>query len=189
MKSLVQNSLGLSKNFPSLCHSLKLGSVTTLSLQITHTSLQYDVSGFKTVLSGMLDFVDLFLGNALASTSNFISSAEFDTLKRINLPCLSQLLVIAPLSTIITFLSSVNILVHTQIRLQSPDLGECPLCDNYSQFCSALAQHYSIDQVSSLSIIHSAAIKPDSSFYDPMLFIFSTSPECDCPSTLPIVSL
>ena len=91
------------------------------------------------MLSGMLDFVDLFLSDALASASNFISSVEFDTLKRINLPCLSWLLVIAPLSTIIAFLSSINILVHTQIRLHSSDLEECPSCDNYSRFCSALA--------------------------------------------------
>ena len=119
----------------------------------------------------MPDLVDLFLGDALASTGNLISSAEFDTLKRINLPCFSQLLVIAPLSTIITFLSSMNILVYTQIRLHSSDLGECPLHDNYAQFCSALVQHYSSDQVLSLPIICSAAIKPNPSLcYDSPLF-------------------
>ena len=144
MKPLVQNSLGLGKNILSPCHSLKMGSVTTLSLQLTHPSLQYDISGFKTVLSGMPDLVDLFLGNALASAGNFISSVEFDTLKRIDLLCLSWLLVIAPLSTIITFLSSINILVHTQIRLHLSDLGEYPSCDNYSWFCSALAQYIAV---------------------------------------------
>ena len=139
MKPLVQNSLGLGKNIPSLCHLFKLGSVTTLSLQLTHPSLQYDISGFKTVLHGMPDLVDLFLSDTLAHASNFISGVEFDALQRINLPCLSQLLVIAPLSTIIAFLSSINILVHTQIRLHLSDLRECPSCDKYSRFCSALA--------------------------------------------------
>ena len=117
---------------------------------------------FQAVFSCTPDLVNLDLYDALASTSNFISSVEFDALQRLDLPRLSQLLVNAPLSTTIALLSSVNIPVHAQIRLGLSHSEEHPSHDSYDQFNSVAAQHYSRDCVSSLPMVHSVVIKLDS---------------------------
>ncbi|KAF8437140.1 hypothetical protein L210DRAFT_3546966 [Boletus edulis BED1] len=129
-------------NCPVPWHSLKLTGLTTLRLNSLSPLFQQNVAEFLTTLSCMQDLTHLYLEDALASASGFLSSAAFHTSRKINLPHLSHLLITAPLSTITALLSCVNIPLTTRINLNLNRSTEphSSTFDDYTPFCSLLAQ-------------------------------------------------
>ena len=93
---------------------------------------------FLATLSYMPDLTRLYLEDALASAAGYLSSSAF---KKINLPHLSRLLIVAPLSTVITLLSCVNIPLKTEVRLRC-DSEHDSSPDDYTLLSLVLAQRF-----------------------------------------------
>ena len=170
-------------------YSLKLTGLTTLGLYNISPRFQLGTKDFLATLCCMQDLKYLYLDQALTTSTGFLSSPEFHTLQKINLPHLSHLFIIAPLSTVIAFLSCINIPLRTEVRL-GPDygFGEDPsVLDNYDSLYSLLAQRYGMsqDQAFSNLMVRSLVIKySDSELYECAKLNFRTSErDCDsCPS-------
>jgi len=128
---------------PVRWHSLKLSGLTTLSLRCIPVSAQQNAVEFLAVLGCMQDLTSLYLDEALASAAGSISSATFRTFQKINLPRLSRLLIIAPLSTVIALLSCVNIPLKTQVRLQCRSEHGFSL-DSHTLLSSSLTQRFNV---------------------------------------------
>ena len=170
-------------------YSLKLSSLTTLHLCHLPNWFQQNTTEFLATLGCMQDLRDLYLNNALANTTGFLSSAAFHNFQKINLPHLSQLVLYAPLSTQIALLSCVNIPLETKIRL-GPDyrLEENVSPLDYAPLCSLLAQRYdtSRDQVPSSLTIRSLVIVYSTSEYECTRLAFCTSERhCDSGPSAP----
>ncbi|KAF8138777.1 hypothetical protein EV363DRAFT_545421 [Boletus edulis] len=129
-------------NCPVPWYSLKLTGLTTLHLNSLSPLCQQNMAEFLTTLSCMQDLTHLYLEDALASASGFLSSAAFHTSQKINLPHLSHLLIAAPLSTIIALLSCVNIplTTHVNLNLKCSSEHNSSTFDHHATFCSLLAQ-------------------------------------------------
>ncbi|KAF8423175.1 hypothetical protein L210DRAFT_3570315 [Boletus edulis BED1] len=123
-------------------YSFKLNGLTTLDLRLVPSQLQQNVVEFLATLSSMQDLTHLYLHDAIASTAGFLSSAEFHTFQKINLPRLSRLLLAAPLSTVIAFVACVNIPMKTEVRLDCGFEDGLSLHD-YASLFSVLAQRFS----------------------------------------------
>jgi len=128
---------------PVRWYSLKLSGLTTLSLRCVPVSVQQNTAEFLATLGCMQDLTYLYLDDALASAAGFISSATFSTFQKINLPHLSRLLIIAPLSTVIALLSCVNIPLKTQVRLQCRSEPGFSI-DGYTLLSSSLTQRFNM---------------------------------------------
>ena len=98
-------------------NSSKLSGLTSLSLIPVPLQLQLNIPELLATLSCMQDLRHLYLSKKFVSGANsFISSTTFNTvtIQKNNLP---RLLVVARLSTIIAFISCVNIPLQTQVGL------------------------------------------------------------------------
>ena len=167
-------------NCPVPWYSLKLSSLTTLHLWHVPDWFQQNTMEFLATLGSMQGLKYLYLSDALASATGFLSSAAFHNFQKINLPHLSQLVLYAPLSTLIALLSCVNIPLETKIRL-GPDYwleeNVSPL-DNHALLCSLLAPRY---EVPSSSTIRSLVIVYSPSEYTRLIF-YTSEHYCDsCP--------
>lgn len=131
-------TLELSRHSPPLS-LFKLSCLTTVSLHHIPAVSQQNMTEFLPSLSSAQNLEHLYLDDALASAAGFLSDAAFCTFQKFSLPRLSRLLITAPLSTVIAFLSCVNIPARTQVRLACHDEQGCSL-DNYSRFSSLVAQ-------------------------------------------------
>ena len=165
---------------PTPWHSWKLGSLTTLSLHSIPPFLQQGIVEFLDTLSCMQDLAHLYVDGALTTARDFISSVEFSAFQKINLPHLSCLLIIAPLSTVIAFVFCVTLPPQTEVRLncgyEREYYNHNTLLDLYTLLASILAQNYNKDQALSIPTIHSVAIKSDG--YS-LVLVFGTSTKCD----------
>ncbi|KAF8559426.1 hypothetical protein OG21DRAFT_734614 [Imleria badia] len=140
-------------------YSFKLGGLTILNLDRVHVRFRQSMGEFLTTLSCMQDLNHLYLDTALGSAAGFLSSAAFKTFRKFNLPCLSRLWVVAPLSTVIALLSCVNIPLKTEVRLRCyPESGPSP--NDYAPLPSLLARRFDMsdDQVPVNPKIHSLVV-------------------------------
>ncbi|KAF8138932.1 hypothetical protein EV363DRAFT_1580603 [Boletus edulis] len=80
-------------------YSFTLNGLTTLDLRSVPSQCRQNTVEFLATLSRVQDLRHLYLKDALASTAGFLSSTEFHSFQKINLPRLSRLLIVAPLST------------------------------------------------------------------------------------------
>ncbi|KAI9574311.1 hypothetical protein HD554DRAFT_2165803 [Boletus coccyginus] len=128
---------------PVQWYSLKLSGLTTLSLRCIPDSVQQNTVEFLATLGCMQELTYLYLDDALASATGFISSAMFPTFQKIDLPHLSRLLIIAPLSTVVAMLSCVNIPLNTQVRLQCRSEQGFSL-DDHTLLSSSLTQRFNV---------------------------------------------
>ncbi|KAF8555362.1 hypothetical protein OG21DRAFT_1483915 [Imleria badia] len=103
---------------PVPLYSFKLSGLTTLALQYVPSRFQQDMEELLATLSCMQDLTHLYLEDAIASIGGSLSSGAFNDSQTINVPHLSRLLIAAPLSTVIVFLSRVNIPLDAEVRLQ-----------------------------------------------------------------------
>ena len=103
---------------PVVLSSLKLGGLTTLVLYHIPEQFRSAMEELLTILSCTQDLTRLDLRDALASAASFPSSVAINTLQRVNLPRLSRLSIAAPLSTVIAFLSWVNMPWDTGVGLE-----------------------------------------------------------------------
>ena len=124
-------------------YSLKLSSLTTLNLFVVPVRFRQTTKEFLTTLSCMQDLVYLYLEDALASATDFLSGTAFSTLQKIDLPHLSRCLIAAPLSTVIALLSCVNIPLTTEVRLECVSEDDTSL-DDYATLTSLIAQLFSM---------------------------------------------
>ncbi|KAF8138963.1 hypothetical protein EV363DRAFT_1208943 [Boletus edulis] len=130
--------------------SFTLHGLTTLDLRFVPSRSQQNMVEFLATLSRVQDLRHLYLQNALASTAGFLSSTEFRSFQKINLPRLSRLLIVAPLSTVIAFVACVNIPSKTEIRLDCGFEDGVSLHD-YASLFSVLAQRFSTSTSQALS--------------------------------------
>ncbi|KAN0097114.1 hypothetical protein V8E55_001560 [Tylopilus felleus] len=134
----------------------------------------------------MQDLHYLYLDNALTTATGLLSSAAFCSFQKINLPHLSQLLILDRLSTVIALLSCINIPSETEVRLGPDFLYEhnSPL-DEYTQLFSLLEQRYgtSQDPAPSIPTIRSLVIAYSESPLGCVELSFRTS-ECDVNSCI-----
>ncbi|KAF8138966.1 hypothetical protein EV363DRAFT_1523428 [Boletus edulis] len=122
--------------------SFTLHGLTTLNLRFVPSRSQQNMIEFLATLSCVQDLRHLYLEDALASTAGFLSSTGFRSFQKINLPRLSRLLIVAPLSTVIAFVACVNIPSKTEIRLDCGFEDGVSLHD-YASLFSVLAQRFS----------------------------------------------
>ena len=132
---------------------------------------------FLSTLCCLRNIVDLHLDNSLPSADSFLASTDFDAFQGINLPHLSRLWIHAPLSTVVGFLSCVNMPPKTEMMLGcEKENSTSP--DDYSRLSSLLAQRFcsSEGQTSSVPTIRTLGI--DLRFGT---FVFSASErDCSC---------
>ncbi|KAF8138968.1 hypothetical protein EV363DRAFT_1445735 [Boletus edulis] len=95
-------------------YSFTLNGLTTLDLRSVPSQCRQNMVEFLATLSCVPDLRHLYLEDALDSTAGFLSSPEFHSFQKINLPRLSRLLIVAPLSTVIAFLACVNIPIENR---------------------------------------------------------------------------
>ncbi|KAF8433049.1 hypothetical protein L210DRAFT_3763759 [Boletus edulis BED1] len=131
-------------------HSFTLNGLTTLSLRFVPIHLQQNMVEFLATLSCVQDLRHLYLEYAFASTAGFLSSPEFHSFQKINLPRLSRLLIAAPLSTVIAFVACVNIPSTAEIKLDCGTEDGVSLHD-YATLFSVLAQRFSTSTSQALS--------------------------------------
>ncbi|KAF8437274.1 hypothetical protein L210DRAFT_1059415 [Boletus edulis BED1] len=117
---------------------LKLNGLTTLSLNRVPGRFQQNTADFLATLSRMQDLTNLYLQDALASAADFLSSEAFHTVQKVNLPHLSHLLIVGPLSTVVAFLSCVNIPLKAEVRLRC--VAESHLSHNIYAWLSWILQ-------------------------------------------------
>ncbi|KAF8138949.1 hypothetical protein EV363DRAFT_1580617 [Boletus edulis] len=131
-------------------YSFKLNGLTTLDLRLVPSLFQQNTAEFLATLSSMQDLRHLYLNHAVASAAAFLSSAEFHTFQKIDLPHLSRLLIDAPVSTVIAFLACVNIPMKTEVKLDCGFEDGVSL-DDYASLFSVLAQRFSTSTSQALS--------------------------------------
>ena len=143
-------------------HSFKLSGLATLRLHDIPVRFQQSTMGFLASLSCMRDLKYLYLEGALASAAGSLPSSAFNTSQKINLPHLSRLLIITPLSMVVALLSCVNIPLKTEVRLRCNDEHNSSPVE-YALLRLALAQRFSMseDQAPSSSAICSLVIEFD----------------------------
>ncbi|KAF8433005.1 hypothetical protein L210DRAFT_3633277 [Boletus edulis BED1] len=130
--------------------SFTLHGLTTLNLRFVPSRSQQNMVEFLATLSRVQDLRHLYLENAFASTAGFLSSTEFRSFQKINLPRLSRLLIVAPLSTVIAFVACVNIPSKTELRLDC-DFEDGVSLHDYASLFSVLAQRFSTSTSQALS--------------------------------------
>ncbi|KAF8433015.1 hypothetical protein L210DRAFT_3557338 [Boletus edulis BED1] len=131
-------------------HSFTLNGLTTLNLRSVPSQCRQNMVEFLATLSCVQDLRHLYLENALASTAGFLSSTEFRSFRKINLPRLSRLLIVAPLSAVIAFVACVNIPSKTELRLDC-DFEDGVSLHDYASLFSVLAQRFSTSTSEALS--------------------------------------
>ncbi|KAF8549858.1 hypothetical protein OG21DRAFT_537565 [Imleria badia] len=134
-------------------YSLKLSGLTTFSLYDAHYQFQQtmNIEEFLATLRCMQDLRCLYLSYVLAGCRKFISSGAFNSFQKIDLPHLSHLFIAAQLSTVIAFLSCVNIPLKTELRLESCSEDGSSL-DDFALLSSLLGQRFNISEDRTLSI-------------------------------------
>ena len=140
--------------------AFSLSGVKTLFLcNILHPSPQ-DLVDLLATLIHMQALADLHLENALPSTRSFLSSGEFNVSPTFNLPSLACLFIAAPLSTVVTLLSCINVPLKTQLMLYIKSERGSSFHD-YAQLPLIFAQrsNQSEDLSSPSPAIHSLTIK------------------------------
>ncbi|KAF8555348.1 hypothetical protein OG21DRAFT_1496310 [Imleria badia] len=167
---------------PVQWYSLKLSGLITLDLHDIPHRFRRNMEDFLATLSCMQNLTCLYLGRAIPGCRKFIASAACNSFQRINLPYLSRVFIDGPLSTVIVFLSCVNIPLKTNLVLECFPENDSSL----DELSSSLAQRFSIseDQTLSSPIIRSLTI--DFSYGEATL-TFSAS-ERNFDSTFSIVS-
>ncbi|KAF8555377.1 hypothetical protein OG21DRAFT_1496328 [Imleria badia] len=123
-----------------------LSGLTTLSLHYVPVRLQQSMAEFLAALSCMQDLTHLYLEDVLASATGYMASNK----PQVNLPHLSRLLLAAPLSTFIAFLSCVNIPLQAEIRLSCGAEPGSSFHD-YTSISSLLAQRFTVSEDQALS--------------------------------------
>ncbi|KAF8437305.1 hypothetical protein L210DRAFT_3547485 [Boletus edulis BED1] len=131
-------------------YSFTLNGLTTLDLRSVPSQCRQNMVEFLATLSCVPDLRHLYLEDALDSTAGFLSSPEFHSFQKINLPRLSRLLIVAPLSTVIAFLACVNIPTKTEVRLDCGLENGISLHD-YASLFSLVAQRFSTSTSEALS--------------------------------------
>lgn len=110
-------TLIISKNQMPSCSS-QLSGLTSLSLENMRDHGRLDIVELRSLLGCMHDLAHLHLWNALCGADRFLSSEDFDVTQKFTLPLhLSRLLIAAPLSTIVAFLSYFKIASETDMKL------------------------------------------------------------------------
>ncbi|KAF8555365.1 hypothetical protein OG21DRAFT_1496321 [Imleria badia] len=157
---------------PSHCpvpwYAFKLSGLTTLSVSGVPIQLQQSILEFLATLSSMQRPTQLNLEDVLASHggAGLLSSAAFNAYQMIDLPYLlpylSRLSVSAPLSTVITLLSCINVPSNTDVKLKCDSERDSSL-DHRILLSSVLAQRLSIseDQALSSHIIRTLVIETE----------------------------
>ncbi|KAF8555395.1 hypothetical protein OG21DRAFT_1602946 [Imleria badia] len=144
---------------PAPWYLFKLTGLTTLNLRHVPVRFWKRTEEFLATLRCMQDLTHLYLEDALASAVGFLSSPALHNFQKINLPRLSRLLIAAPLSTVITFLSCVNIPSRTKVGLEcDSERGRPP--DDYAALSSLLSQRFNMsdDQERSSPTIRSLIV-------------------------------
>ncbi|KAF8555350.1 hypothetical protein OG21DRAFT_911422 [Imleria badia] len=110
--------------------------------------------------------------------TSVLSSTAFNTLQNVNLPHLSRLLIAAPLSTVVAFLSCVNTPSNAKFRLECHSEYN-PSLDDYFLLSSVLEQRFSMveDQEPSSHAIRSLVI--ESTMMGPRLTFNTSERDCD----------
>ncbi|KAF8555355.1 hypothetical protein OG21DRAFT_1483910 [Imleria badia] len=139
-------------------YSFNLAALTTLSLHGVHDQFQQGMEEFLGTLSQMQDLTHLYLEDALASATGVLSRVH--AFQIVYPKRLRRLLIDAPLSTVIVFLSCVDIPVETEVRLGCHAEGN-PSPHDYIQLCSVLARRISTTGEHALSspTVHSLTIE------------------------------
>ena len=135
---------------PVVLSSLKLGSLTTLVLRHIPEQFRSTMEELLAMLTCIQDLTHLDLHGALASAASFPSSMAIDTLQRINLPHLSRLSIAAPLSTVIAFLSWVDMPWETEVGLEC-EYETRSSADDYSRFSSLFVQRLNMAEDQAVS--------------------------------------
>lgn len=131
--------------------------LTSLGLHSVPSRFQPTTEELLAMLRSMQDLTELYLDDALASATSFLSGAAFNSSQKIDVPHLSRLLIAAPLSTVVAFLSCVNIPLNTEVRLQCYHERDSSLDD-----CTLLAIFGSFTKVHHVS--RSNTVHPHNSF-------------------------
>ena len=166
-------------------YSFKLGGLIILSLYRVPVRFQENIEEFLATLRCMQNLQHLYLDSAPRSAAGFLSSAVYQTFRKIDLPRLSRLWVAAPLLTAVALLSCVHIPLKTEIRLQLRCEGTSSP-DSYAPFLSFLAQRFDMsdDQTPFRPKIRSAVVKYTSRNHGD-LRLSASEHDCDvtgCPS-------
>ncbi|KAF8437278.1 hypothetical protein L210DRAFT_3547373 [Boletus edulis BED1] len=163
---------------PVTWNSFTLNGLTTLDLRSVPSQFQQNMVEFLATLSCMQDLRHLYLNNALASTAGFLSSPEFHSFQKIDLPRLSRLLIIAPLSTVIAFLACINVPTKTEVRLDCGFEDGVSL-DDYAPLFSVLTQRFSTSTSQALSSPTCRSLVIDLIGYREILTFSSLERDCD----------
>lgn len=135
-------------NCPVPWHSFKRNSLTTLLLRHDFITSEQKLGEFLALLSCMQELAQLCLSHFLSGSRDFNSSAALSNVQKINFPKLSLLEIKAPLSTVVAFLSCVNIPSQTEVYLCC--IHEYDLFpfspDDYALLPLALAQRYKLSE-------------------------------------------
>jgi len=126
-------------------YSFRLSGLTTLDLHRVPARFQQNTVEFLATLSCMQDLTHLYLDRALTSATGFLSSSAFETFQKVDLPHLSHLCLVAPLSTVIAFLSCVTIPLETELRLKCCSEHDSSF-DDYASLSSLLAQRFGMSE-------------------------------------------
>ncbi|KAI9574274.1 hypothetical protein HD554DRAFT_2325100 [Boletus coccyginus] len=147
-------------------YSFKLGGLTTLDLRCISAPFQQNTVEFLATLSRMQDLTHLYLDRALASATGFLPSPAFQTFQKIDLPHLSLVCLVAPLSTVIAFLSCVTIPLETELKLKCCSEHDSSV-DDYASLSSLLAQRFGVseDQAVPSPTIRSLVIQQDGPYW------------------------
>ncbi|KAF8119731.1 hypothetical protein EV363DRAFT_1380174, partial [Boletus edulis] len=127
-------------------YSLKLSGLTALKLDNIPVQFQQHTEDFLATLSCMQDLTYLRLYKALASATRFLSSAAFHAFQKFDLPHLSRFDIMAQPSTVVAFLSCVNIPLKAELRLNSAVKDRSSTADHYAMLCSLLADRFSMSE-------------------------------------------
>ena len=135
---------------PMALNSLKLSGSTSLSLMHVRLQFQQNIPELLTTLSCMQNLRHLYLKIFISGANSFLSSTKFNTVifQKINLP---RLLVVARPSTIITFISCVNIPLQTQVRLVCGIKHTSTSDDHDALLSSFLVQRFATSEDQALS--------------------------------------
>ncbi|KAF8437157.1 hypothetical protein L210DRAFT_3547026, partial [Boletus edulis BED1] len=159
-------------------YSSTLHGLTTLNLRFVPSESQQNMVEFLATLSCLQDLRHLYLVYALASTAGFLSSTEFHSFQKIDLPRLSRLLIVAPFSTVIAFLACVNIPSKTELRLNCGFEAGLSLHD-YASFFTVLSQRFSTSTSQALSSPTFRSLVIDLTSYRAALTFSSLEHDCD----------
>lgn len=159
----LQEFLPFQGDTPTLCtldllysgvpwRSFKLSSsMTTLRLVKPPDRFRENAEDTLAALRRLENLTELCLEGALISAAGFLSSPAFRGFQKVNLPHLSRLSIVAPLSTVVALLSCVNIPLKTAVLpicIQEGDTSP----DHYTLLHSPLAQRFE-DQLTGRSLL------------------------------------